>query len=55
MEDIRDNDKVEEEEDLVEAGVRLSGTTAEHQGTAHRSVKIRHTHHVNTTASLTTL
>ena len=54
-EDIRDEDEAEEEEDLIEVEDRLCVTTVEHQGTTHKSVRIRHSHHVSIVASLITL
>jgi len=55
VEVIKEEDKAEEEEDLVEVEDRLFSITMEHQGTMRGSVRIRHAYHINTAANLTTL
>lgn len=52
-EDIRDADEAEEEEDLVEVVDKLFSIILEFHDTMHESVRSRHTHHVDTTLSLT--
>lgn len=54
MEDIREVDEAKEEEDLVGVVGRSFATIAECQDTMHRSVRIRHARHVNTTLNFTT-
>lgn len=55
MEVIRDVDRAEEDEGLVEIMVRSSTTTVDSQGTMRGSVRIRHACHVNTSANFTIL
>lgn len=55
MEVIKEENEAAEEEDLVEVTNKLFSITAEHQGTTGGSVRTKHTRHVNTSASVTTL
>ena len=55
MEVIKEEDEATEEEGLVEVVDRLFAITMECQGTTRGSVRIKHSCHVNTAATLTTL
>lgn len=52
---IKVDDEAEEEENLVEAMVRLFATTADVQGTTCDNVIILHTHNVNIVENFTIL
>jgi len=54
MEDIKGADEAEEEKDLVGVGGRSFVTIAKRQDTTCRSVRIKHTLHINNALSLTT-